>query len=115
LLNDTYGLTQLYTGYITLNQRPEWVTGQTPFSSVTVLIGGPTKCVEYGSIFSFDPDLDNYSVQIHYPSPGLPQGLILNIDNSTNITVKAQSGFSIAGNYAVGIFLIDARGAVSLT
>jgi hypothetical protein len=49
------------------------------------------------------------------PSVGLPLGLNVNVVNNTNITVKAQSGFNIAGNYTIEILLIDMHGAESLT
>jgi hypothetical protein len=84
-----------------------------PVSSVTVLSGGEIKCIEYGSTYSSDPDSDIYKVKIIYPSQGLPLGLNVNVVNLTNITVQAQAGYNIGGNYTIGIFLIDINRALS--
>jgi hypothetical protein len=61
---------------------------------------------------SSDPDSsDSYKVTIQLPSAGLPLGLNVNVVNLTNITVQALSGYNIAGNYTIGIFLKDMHGA----
>lgn len=72
VLTDTLGLRNIYTGFITLNHRPEWTVGQPPANNVSVMSGGEIKCVEYGSIFSSDPDSDSYKVKIQLPTAGLP-------------------------------------------
>ncbi len=114
ILNDPVGLENSYSGSITLNHRPEWSLKQ-PVTSVSVLSGSDIKCVEYGSIYSFDPDSDNYKVKIIYPSQGLPLGLNVSVVNQTNITVQAQAGYNIGGNYTIGILLKDINKALSLT
>jgi hypothetical protein len=72
VLTDTLGLRNIYTGSITLNHRPEWTVGQPPANNVSVISGGEIKCVEYGSIFSSDPDSDTYKVKVLLPTAGLP-------------------------------------------
>ena len=72
VLTDTLGLSRNFPGSITLNHRPEWTVGQPPANNVSVMSGGQIKCVEYGSIFSSDPDSDSYKVKILLPTAGLP-------------------------------------------
>jgi hypothetical protein len=80
-LTDTHDLSRSYTnGSITLNHRPQWTLLQ-PATNVTVLSGGSVQCVEYGSVYSFDPDSDSYKIKIHMPAIGLPAGLNVKVVN----------------------------------
>jgi hypothetical protein len=60
VLTDTLLLKRSYTANITVNNRPDWIVGRAPEASVTVKTGGEMKSVDYGSLYSYDPDNDSY-------------------------------------------------------